>query len=287
MPFLSPSGWRAMVLSVTGMSDRGAARRGAVRHGRRHGTAVRHQLKRRSTGFAMTGTDTSAAGEERWLLPEGIEELLPEQARARGAFAARAARSLWPLGLRAGDSAADGVHRFAADRARQRSRPADLHPDRSALRTPARHPPRHHAAGRAHRRPQPAPRRAGAAVLRGQRAAHARAARRFASRSPIQLGAELYGDASAAADLEVISLMLETMRRLGVRDVTLDLGHVGIFRALMQDLALDGAGAGRRVRGAAAQIGPRDRGDRRRCRPRRGARGPAAPAGGTERRAAR
>ena len=28
----------------------------------------------------MTGTDTSAAGEERWLLPEGIEELLPAQA---------------------------------------------------------------------------------------------------------------------------------------------------------------------------------------------------------------
>ena len=61
------------------------------------------------------------------------------------------------------------------------------------------------------------------------------------SRSPIQLGAELYGDASAAADLEVISLMLETLDLAGVADVHMDLGHVGIYRALAALAGLGGA----------------------------------------------
>ena len=61
------------------------------------------------------------------------------------------------------------------------------------------------------------------------------------SRSPIQLGAELYGDASPAADLEVISLMLETLELAGVPDVHMDLGHVGIYRALAAHAGLDGA----------------------------------------------
>lgn len=53
-----------------------------------------------------------------------------------------------------------------------------------------------------------------------------------ATRSPIQLGAELYGEASASADIEIISLMLETLKVAGASDVVVDLGHVGIFGAL-------------------------------------------------------
>lgn len=60
------------------------------------------------------------------------------------------------------------------------------------------------------------------------------------SRCPIQAGAELYGDASIDADIEVISLMLETIAAVGgagsVRGgdaLTLDLGHVGIYSAVV------------------------------------------------------
>lgn len=61
---------------------------------------------------------------------------------------------------------------------------------------------------------------------------HAKPRALSTSRSPIQLGAELYGDASCASDLEVISLMLETLELSGISDLHMDLGHVGIFRAL-------------------------------------------------------
>ena len=52
------------------------------------------------------------------------------------------------------------------------------------------------------------------------------------SRSPIQLGAELYGDASPSSDVEVISLMLAMLQLADVPDVHMDLGHVGIYRGL-------------------------------------------------------
>src|SRR5690606_4244115 len=60
------------------------------------------------------------------------------------------------------------------------------------------------------------------------------------SRSPIQLGAELYGDASPASDVEVISLMLDTLALARVPDVHMDLGHVGIYRGLARAAGLSG-----------------------------------------------
>jgi len=47
------------------------------------------------------------------------------------------------------------------------------------------------------------------------------------SRSPLQIGAELYGHAGNASDLEVIRLVLEMLAIAGLKDVYLDLGHVG------------------------------------------------------------
>ncbi|MBI6953459.1 ATP phosphoribosyltransferase regulatory subunit [Pseudomonas sp. TE6288] len=61
------------------------------------------------------------------------------------------------------------------------------------------------------------------------------------SRSPIQLGAELYGDASPTSDVEVISLMLATLQLTDVADVHMDLGHVGIYRGLARAANLSGA----------------------------------------------
>ncbi|HSS63251.1 MAG TPA: ATP phosphoribosyltransferase regulatory subunit [Gammaproteobacteria bacterium] len=59
------------------------------------------------------------------------------------------------------------------------------------------------------------------------------------SRSPIQLGAELYGHGGVESDCEILCLMLETLRRAGVGDVHLDLGHVGIFRGLARQADLN------------------------------------------------
>ncbi len=53
-----------------------------------------------------------------------------------------------------------------------------------------------------------------------------------ASRSPLQLGAEIYGHAGAQSDVEVISLMLATLKKCTNKPMYLDLGHVGIFRGL-------------------------------------------------------
>ncbi|MEE4660562.1 MAG: ATP phosphoribosyltransferase regulatory subunit [Halieaceae bacterium] len=70
---------------------------------------------------------------------------------------------------------------------------------------------------------------------------HTRPVTLLGSRSPIKLGAELYGDASLQADIEVISLMLETLKAAGVEALTLDLGHVGICRTLLAGSGLDAA----------------------------------------------
>ena len=59
------------------------------------------------------------------------------------------------------------------------------------------------------------------------------------SRCPIQLGAELFGEAGLEADLEVIALLVETLRHAGLDRIQLDLGHVGIYRGLERELGLD------------------------------------------------
>ncbi len=52
------------------------------------------------------------------------------------------------------------------------------------------------------------------------------------SRNPLQVGAELYGYAGESAAIEMIRLMLETMDLAGVREPHLDLGHVSVYREL-------------------------------------------------------
>lgn len=58
------------------------------------------------------------------------------------------------------------------------------------------------------------------------------------ARSPRQVGCELFGEADVSADLEILDLMLETLTRAGVREAHLDLGHVGIYRAMASGLNL-------------------------------------------------
>ena len=61
------------------------------------------------------------------------------------------------------------------------------------------------------------------------------------SRSPMQIGAELYGHAGKESDIEVIRLMLEMLAMSGLQNVHLDLGHVGIYRALSKQAQLNDA----------------------------------------------
>jgi ATP phosphoribosyltransferase regulatory subunit len=58
------------------------------------------------------------------------------------------------------------------------------------------------------------------------------------TRSPMQIGAELYGHAGKESDMEVIRLMLEMLAITGLLNVHLDLGHVGIYRALSRQAGL-------------------------------------------------
>ena len=54
----------------------------------------------------------------------------------------------------------------------------------------------------------------------------------YASRSPIQAGAELYGHKGIDADIEVIVLMLSSLELLNISNITLSLGNTAIFNAL-------------------------------------------------------
>jgi ATP phosphoribosyltransferase regulatory subunit len=68
---------------------------------------------------------------------------------------------------------------------------------------------------------------------------HARPSRSGDTRSPLQLGAELYGHAGVASDIEIVKLMLATLKHVGVSQTYIDLGHIGIFRSLSSESSLD------------------------------------------------
>lgn len=68
---------------------------------------------------------------------------------------------------------------------------------------------------------------------------HTRPKTLLASRSPIQLGAELYGDDSLGADIEIMRLMLATLHAAGLENITLDLGHVGVYEAVLASAGLE------------------------------------------------
>lgn len=60
----------------------------------------------------------------------------------------------------------------------------------------------------------------------------------LASRVPIRVGAELFGHAGVSCDVELILLMAQTLRLAGIKQVHIVLGHVGIFRNLLAQAGL-------------------------------------------------
>jgi ATP phosphoribosyltransferase regulatory subunit len=66
------------------------------------------------------------------------------------------------------------------------------------------------------------------------RVLHARPAGPAATREPIQIGAEIYGHAGIAADLEIQQLLCKALAVAGVGGARMDVGHVAVFRSLVQ-----------------------------------------------------
>ncbi|RKG31087.1 ATP phosphoribosyltransferase regulatory subunit [Acinetobacter tianfuensis] len=59
------------------------------------------------------------------------------------------------------------------------------------------------------------------------------------TRAPLQLGAELFGSDSLDADVEMLDVMLSLIKTSGHPDsIHLDLGHVGLFRSLVKHAGL-------------------------------------------------
>jgi ATP phosphoribosyltransferase regulatory subunit len=73
---------------------------------------------------------------------------------------------------------------------------------------------------------------------------HARPASPGATREPIQIGAEIYGHAGVASDLEIQALLCKALSAASVKGARMDVGHVAVFRSLVQ-----AAGVGRELEG--------------------------------------
>jgi len=62
------------------------------------------------------------------------------------------------------------------------------------------------------------------------------------TREVMQIGAELFGEPGIGGDLEVLGLLLSALTAAGARGLHLDLGHVGVYRALAAGAGLADSG---------------------------------------------
>jgi ATP phosphoribosyltransferase regulatory subunit len=63
-----------------------------------------------------------------------------------------------------------------------------------------------------------------------------------ATREVIQVGAELFGEPGIDGDREVVALLLSSLAAAGARGLHLDLGHVGVYRALVNGAGIASQG---------------------------------------------
>jgi ATP phosphoribosyltransferase regulatory subunit len=168
---------------------------------------------------------------ERWQLPDGIEEILPDEARrletlrrdTLDLFAAWGYELVMPPLMEYIDSLLTGV-----------GREMDLHTfkliDQMTGRLLGIRADMTPQAARidAHYLKRNAPVRLCyvGSVLRTRPEGFG------GTREPLQLGAELFGYRGPASDAEILRLMLATLDTAGIADAHVDLGHVGVFRAL-------------------------------------------------------
>lgn len=189
-------------------------------------------------GADKSAADYSIARDERWLLPEGIEELLPDEAerverlrrRLLDLFASWGYRLVIPPIIEHLESLLVGTGRdlelqtfkltdqltgrLLGVRADMTPQVARIDAHRLKTTTPSR---LCYVGPVLHTRPQ-----------------------NFArTRSPFQVGAELYGHGGIDADVEILALMVETLAAAGLGRPHIDLGHVGVFRGLAREVELN------------------------------------------------
>lgn len=68
---------------------------------------------------------------------------------------------------------------------------------------------------------------------------HTRIDRAFASREPLQFGAEIYGHAGLEADLEILELARACLQQSGVQGLQLDMADVRVIDAVLAPVALE------------------------------------------------
>lgn len=176
---------------------------------------------------------------DRWLLPDGIEEILPEQAQGveqlrrqlldlyrrwgyelvipplvefTDSLFSGVGRDLEKLTLKVTDQLSGRMMGLRADMTPQTAR-MDAH---SFIRQGA------------------------SRLCYADHVVHAKPKSPLAIRNPLQTGVELFGEAGLDADIEVIALLLESLSLAQVERLTLDVGHVGIYRALIETIGLSG-----------------------------------------------
>jgi ATP phosphoribosyltransferase regulatory subunit len=69
---------------------------------------------------------------------------------------------------------------------------------------------------------------------------HTRPAGPAATREPIQIGAEMYGEAGIDGDIEVQRLLCEALAAAGAKGVRMDIGHVAVFRSIVHAAKVNG-----------------------------------------------
>ena len=68
---------------------------------------------------------------------------------------------------------------------------------------------------------------------------HTRPSGPHATREPLQFGAEIYGHTGLEADLEILTLALDSLKMAQVGAISVDMADARIVHALLRDLALD------------------------------------------------
>lgn len=180
------------------------------------------------------------AGNDRWLLPEGVEELLPDSAWRLEMLRRRVLDLFRGWGY---DLVAPPLFEYLEPLLTGVGEDQELDTFKLIDQLSGRL-----LGVRADHTPQVA--RIDAHCLRAERPVRlcylgpilrARPQGAGSSREPLQTGAELYGSSDPRADCEILELMVRMLESTGVPEPHLDLGHVGVFRALAAEAGLDTA----------------------------------------------
>lgn len=176
--------------------------------------------------------------QDRWLLPDGIEELLPPEAASLEALRRRIVDTFQSWGY---DLVVPPLIEYLESLLTGMGHDLDLQTvkvtDQLTGRLMGIRADMTPQVARidAHRLQREAPNR----LCYVGPVLHARPGGFDGSRNPLQVGAELYGHAGLDSDVEVLCLMLEVLGEAGVAPIHVDLGHVEIYRGLVAQAALD------------------------------------------------